>query len=120
MEEEDEVEVVQGPPAAIPIPRPPSPSTPAPQPEDARAAAERRRKGKAPAVSSAPEESEEEMVNVTFSVPRSSSAIGSKALSQEILRLIVLPKDRESRKSRSLEENVRSMYAGLFKVSFRT
>ena len=124
MEEEDEVEIVQGPPAAIPIPTPPSLPVPAPLTEDARVTAERRRKGKALAVSSAPEgnenEEEEEVVKVSYSVPRSSSAIRSKALAQEILRLIVLPQDRESQKSRSLKENVRSMYANLFKVSIRT
>ena len=119
-EEEDEVVIVQGPPMAIPIPRsPPSPAS-APEPESTQAAVERKRKGKESASSSAPEKDEEEMHTVSYSVPVSASAIGSRALALEILRMIALPADVESRKSRSQLEIARSLYVGLFKVGSRT
>lgn len=58
---------------------------------------------------------QEEYLEVYAKVLKDASAIKSKSLVEKIMKMILLPQDRQERRNRSLEENYRS-FLGLIKI----
>ena len=65
-----------------------------------------------------PEEEEEEVLHVSYQVPKSATIVNCKGLVEKVLKTTILSQDWANRKNRSLEENVRSFYSGIAKVIF--